>query len=84
MAHLLYNSAEKVRAYFEDVDRLISSVKAATVKNASRRSLFSNVGLPPQPVVTRWGTWLYAATFYADNLMKRMCCSFSAVRIPVD
>ena len=46
VAHLLHNCAEKVRAYFDDVDRLISSVKAATEKNASRRNLFSNVGLP--------------------------------------
>lgn len=26
-----------------------------------------NVPLPPQPVVTRWGTWLSASVYYADN-----------------
>jgi len=23
--------------------------------------------LPPEPVITRWGTWLNAAMFYADH-----------------
>jgi hypothetical protein len=26
-----------------------------------------NLPLPPQPVITRWGTWLKAAIFYSDN-----------------
>ena len=26
-----------------------------------------NISLPPEPVVTRWGTWLEAAIFYTDN-----------------
>ena len=28
---------------------------------------YPNLPLPPQPVITRWGTWLDAALFYADN-----------------
>ena len=24
--------------------------------------------LPPQPSITRWGTWLVAAVYYAENL----------------
>lgn len=23
--------------------------------------------LPPQPILIRWGTWINAATYYADN-----------------
>jgi hypothetical protein len=26
------------------------------------------IPLPPQPIVTRWGTWLNAAIYYAENL----------------
>jgi len=26
-----------------------------------------DVPLPPEPVITRWGTWLNATMFYADN-----------------
>ncbi|KAF2896655.1 hypothetical protein ILUMI_09519, partial [Ignelater luminosus] len=29
-----------------------------------------NARLPPNPVVTRWGTWLQAAVFYSDNFVK--------------
>ncbi len=68
MAHLLHNCAEKVRSHFADVDNLIARVKAATVKNKNRRQKFSEIGSPPQPVLTRWGTWLNAAEYYANNL----------------
>ena len=80
VAHLLENCAEKLVAYFDDVDRLICSVKAITGKNASHRNLCSNVGLPPQPVVTRSSTWLSAATFYADNFpaIKEIIKQFTA------
>lgn len=29
-----------------------------------------DVELPPQPIVTRWGSWINAALYYADNLDK--------------
>ena len=42
---------------------------AATVKNPSRRNLFHEIGTPPQPVITRWGTWLDAAVnYFAEKL----------------
>ena len=70
MAHLLHNCAEKVRSHFADVDNLIAHVKAATIKNKNRRQKFSKIGSPPQPVLTRWGTWLNAAEYYAKNLQE--------------
>lgn len=70
MAHLLHNCAEKVRSHFADVDNLIARVKAATVKNKNRCQKFSKIGTPPQPVLTRWGTWLNAAEYYAKNLQE--------------
>ena len=48
--------AEKIRNKYKNTDLLISSLKAATVKNPSRRNLFHEIGTPPQPVITRWGT----------------------------
>jgi hypothetical protein len=68
LAHLLHNCAERVRLKYDEVDFLIAKVKAATVKNSDRRSDFDVIGSPPQPVLTRWGTWLNAASFYAQNL----------------
>ena len=57
-AHLLHNCAVRIRAHFKANDNLISSIKAATIKNKHRRSLFTAAGLsaPPQPILTRWGT----------------------------
>ena len=56
IAHLVYNCAERIRAHFKITDNLISSIKAATIKNKDRRSLFTAAGLsvPPQPILTQW------------------------------
>ena len=69
-AHLLHNCAERVRANFKDVDEVIARVKAVTVKNKTRKSKFDEIGRPPEPVVTRWGSWLNAAFYFAENFPK--------------
>ena len=68
LAHLIHNAAMKVKMYFDNVDELIACVTAATVKNKSRRALFDGIGIPPEPVVTRWGCWLQAAFYYGKHL----------------
>ena len=68
VAHLLHNCAMKVRHHFEDVEQLIAEVKLITVKNKTRQAKLSTTGFPPQPVLTRWGSWLNAALYYAKNL----------------
>ena len=72
LAHLLHNCCMRIRGYFQDVDQLISSIKAATIKNKERRALFKemNIDFPPEPVLTRWGSWLNAALYYSENLVK--------------
>ena len=70
VAHLLHNCAMKVKSHFEDVDQLIAKVKSTTVKNKTRQAKFATIGCPPQPVVTRWGSWLNAALCYAKNYLK--------------
>ena len=70
IAHLLYNCAMKIKSQFEDVDQLIAKVKAATIKNKIRQAKFSAIGYPPQPVSTRWGSWLNAALYYAKTLSE--------------
>lgn len=84
-AHLLHNCAEKVRSHFQDVDSLISTVKAVTIKNRNRCNMFSEIGTPPQPVLTRWGTWLGAAEYYAKNLpeVRQIVNSFEGTGILV-
>ena len=69
LAHLAHNVAEQIRARYPEVDSLIASVKAATVKNRRRRADFlaKNIPIPPQPILTRWGTWIDATCYYAEN-----------------
>ena len=66
------NAAERIRAYYEDVDKLISSVKASVVKNKDRRAKFSEINSCPQPVVTRWKSWL-KATEYCAKKFPQVC-----------
>ena len=57
----------KMKSHFEDVHQLIAKVKAVTIKNKTRQAKFSVIGYPPQPVPTRWGSWLNTALYYAKN-----------------
>lgn len=72
LAHALHRVAETIRNCFPLVDRLVASVKKIFVKSPSRIQLFKSIApntpLPPAPVLTRWGTWLDAALYYAQHL----------------
>ena len=70
IAHLLHNCAMRVRADFKNIDEIIATIKAATIKNKDRNKDFHDAGLPspPDPVITRWATWLRAALYYNENL----------------
>ena len=70
LAHMLYNSAEKVHDAFTDIDNLVACVKAAITKNKSRQAQFKHIDRPLEPIVTRWGTWLNAPDYYPDNLIE--------------
>ena len=54
------------------MDCLISNSKKVFLKASSRVQTFKDklpeVPLPPAPVVTRWGTWINAALYYAQYL----------------
>ena len=67
LVHLAHNFCEKVRNHYTRVNTLISSIKASTIKNTTHRELFTTVGYPPEPVITRWGTWLEASQYYWKN-----------------
>ena len=60
----------RVRAHFNNIDEIIATIKAATIKNEDRKKNFHDAGLtsPPDPVITRWATWLRAALYYSENL----------------
>ena len=70
VAHLLHNCATRVRAHFKNIDEVIATIKAATIKNKDRKKDFHDAGLPSSPdhVIARWATWLRAAIYYCENL----------------
>ena len=74
LAHGLSRVAETVRLQFPVVNDLIKNGKKIFVKSPLRIQAFReqvpNVSLPPEPVLTRWGTWLEAALYYADYFHK--------------
>ncbi|KAG7156242.1 hypothetical protein Hamer_G005951 [Homarus americanus] len=77
LAHGLHRVAELARAVMPDVNVLISTVKKVFLKARSRKERFRQIAgtvpLPSSPVVTRWGTWIEAALYYADNFETVKC-----------
>lgn len=71
LAHGLHRLAEHIRSIFPDVDTFINNLKKIFLKSPSRIEVFKrlapNLPLPPQPVVTRWGTWLRAVEYCSNN-----------------
>ena len=65
-------ASQKIRALFSNVDELILNGKKVFLKAAGRKAIFRELApgipLPPQPGISRWGTWLKAAAYYAEHL----------------
>lgn len=77
LAHGLHIVAEKVRVNYPKVDKLVSRVKQIFLKAPSRTVLFKTVNpgipLPPEPILTLWGTWILATSKHltiANTLVK--------------
>lgn len=72
IAHGLHRICEFIRDEFQTTDRLISLMKKIFLKAPLRVRIYRekcpDLPLPPSPVITRWGTWLDASMFYAENL----------------
>ena len=59
----------RVHAHFKNIDEVIATIKATKI-NKNYKKNFHDTGLPssPDPVITRWATWLRAALYYSKNL----------------
>ena len=70
VAHFIHNCAMRVRAHFRIIDKVVATIKAATIKNKDRKKDFYDAGLPfpPDRVSTGWETWFRAASYYTENL----------------
>lgn len=74
LAHGFHRVAETIRSSYPDVDQLIATVKKIFLKAPSRvlkfKELYPDLNLPPEPILTRWGTWLEAALYYCEHFEK--------------
>ncbi|PSN50620.1 hypothetical protein C0J52_17378 [Blattella germanica] len=64
VAHAFDRVGEEIRSKFSEVNRLVSTVKKVFVKAPFRTKCFKEkapgVALPPEPILTHWGTWMTA------------------------
>jgi hypothetical protein len=70
LAHALHSDG--VRSKFPQVDALMSRKKIfvkAPARKMHFKSMAPGVPLPPEPVITRWGTWT-DATFTIANIFR--------------
>lgn len=74
LLHAFHLVAEKIRSSYPDVDKLIANTKMIFVKSPKRIKEFHKacpkIREPPQPVLTRWGTWLQAAFYYNKHFLE--------------
>jgi hypothetical protein len=71
LAHGLHRVTEEVRNQYKTVDQLVSNVKKSFLKAPSRiqtlKSIPPDIPLPPQPILTRWGTWIDVILYYCKH-----------------
>ena len=82
LVHFLHRISENIRSNFPDIDSLVSCIKKIFKKCPSKKNKlkkkFPEMPLPPDPVITRWGTWLKSVVYistYFDQL-KTLIFSF--------
>jgi len=73
LAHGLHRVAEQIRINFPEINSLISNIKKVFLKAPYRINLFKNfapgIPLPPEPIITRWSTWLNAVNYYCEHFL---------------
>jgi hypothetical protein len=71
LAHTSHRVVQEVRGRYPEVDQLIAKGKKNFIKSPLRVQKFKEeaptLPLLPQPIVTRWGTWLDAANYCCTN-----------------
>ncbi|XP_068082447.1 uncharacterized protein [Anabrus simplex] len=82
LAHAMHRVAEELRKKSFSVNSVISSVKIIFIKAPSRICAFKMMHpellLPPEPILIRWGTWILAVLYYAENhrAIEEVVCTF--------
>uniref|UniRef100_A0A915CMA9 BACK domain-containing protein n=1 Tax=Ditylenchus dipsaci TaxID=166011 RepID=A0A915CMA9_9BILA len=50
--------------------KMIHVFTKAPTRTALYKDVYGNLPLPPEPILTRWGTWIKAALFYSENFQQ--------------
>jgi len=71
LAHACHNVCEEVRAYYKNVDQLISEMKKTFLKCPKRitvlKEKYPELPNPPRLIIIRWDTWINAVKYYCTN-----------------
>jgi hypothetical protein len=70
IAHALNRVCSAIQENLNKVNRFVLSMKKVMLNSKSKQSSYrelTRLKLPPDPVVTRWCTWLEAANYYREN-----------------
>ena len=71
IVHGFHRVCETIRVLFPKANKWITALKKIFKKSPLRVMRFKQknpkLALPPQPVTTRWGTWLVAAIYHDTN-----------------
>lgn len=72
MAHAIHNVIKTVRDCYPNVHKVIMGVKELFTNSHLRLKIFREVApkginRPPAPILTRFGTWVEAAAYYANR-----------------
>lgn len=72
--HGMHRIAECIRQELPLIDCLVANGKKCLLKAPERVRLLHEadleLALPPEAIVTRWGTWLDAGFYYAENIER--------------
>nr|CAD2176151.1 unnamed protein product [Meloidogyne enterolobii] len=75
--HALHRVAEEIRCCFSELYKYNElDLYEGTISGGNIQGKFPALPLPPQPILTRWSSWLEATIFYSNN--------FHAVKDVVD
>lgn len=80
LIHGLNRLCEFIKDKYDDVNKLIASMKAVLLKSNNRRQIFRdtcNLRLPPDVIEIRWNSWLNAAFYYAENFSAIKAFAFT-------
>lgn len=70
-SHGLHRTAENIRIKFPKFDKPVANVKRVFQKAPYRVQQFHTdapiTPLLPEPILTRWGTWISVAIYYSKN-----------------